>query len=63
LKTPEEVYNKLYLSYAEVLIAGIDSNSSWVAETEMSAVLRDKEIREIKEAKRQWPTISDTARA
>lgn len=35
LKTPQEVYNKLYPSYAEVLIEGIEANEDYVAETEI----------------------------
>jgi len=52
IKTPVEVYNKLYPSYAEVLIEGIEANESYLAETEMGEMFWDKydeDIRRMKE--------------
>lgn len=37
LKTPQEVYNKLYPCYAEVLIEGIEANEAYLAEAAMGA--------------------------
>ena len=48
IKTPQEVYNKLYPSYAEVLIEGIEANESYVAETEMGEMFWHKYDEEIR---------------
>lgn len=50
LKTPEEVYNMLYPSYAEVLIDGIEAIESYVAETEMGVEMRKKQYEEMKDS-------------